>query len=79
MPCWNINDSDQYTDVRCFKTITRRKESFPTPTRITLGMHLDNKFGSLESSDDCDDPVFNQDGHSRIGQSPAMSQKAKKT
>ena len=58
MPCWNIDDSDKFTDVRGFDAMgnksdtnsipicvtTRRKEAFPRPSRITMGMHLVNKF-----------------------------------
>ena len=50
MPCWNINDSDQYTDVRGFQITKRNQHAFPRPTRVTLGMHLSNTFSSLESS-----------------------------
>ena len=76
MPCWNINDADQYTDVRGFRT---NKNAFPKPTRVTMGMHLSNKFSSLEVSNYGEDPASNQSCCSCTGQqTPTSSQKAQK-
>ena len=57
MPCWNLNDDDSYTDVRGFKTIKRSQPAFPRATRVTLGMHLSNKFANLESSENDENPI----------------------
>ena len=83
MPCWNVDDADQHTDVRCFKTTIQTKHAteraFPKPTHVTMGMHLTNKFCILGSLNDDEVHVPNQTCCSFAGQLiPTLSQKARK-